>query len=194
MTFGAKASRVVAGRDFLPVEKPRVKGCKVAAAGAREGWMQPRAASYFLTLGMALPQLLWASGSSSVKWGDPCPPPPLCRVLQGARREGDGRERVSDPVGGLELDPPRVIHNGQFLQPVREWGGVVSWDQGQAGALETGQTLPACILSCDPDSPLYPGILGSILEGRDALPGDSVTLFWRWDWTEFQARSGQAWG
>lgn len=71
---------------------------------------------------------------------------------------------------------------------------MVSWDQEKARALEIGQTLPAYILSCDPDSPLYPGILGSILEGRDALPGASVILFWRWDWTEFQPWSGQAWG
>lgn len=54
----------------------------------REGWMQPRAAFYFQTLGMALSQLLWASGSSSVKWGRSLPTP---TPLQGPARSQEGR-------------------------------------------------------------------------------------------------------
>lgn len=100
---------------LLPKEKPRVKGhsLSLAAWGRREWWVEPQDHHLLPDPGRA-PQLFWASGSSSVKWGDPCPSCPFSGSCEEPGGKGDAGERALGPEVGLELGPLCIMPESQL--------------------------------------------------------------------------------
>lgn len=127
---------------FLPKEKPQVQGgsSNLTAQGCRERQVEAQDHDLLPDFGRAS-QLFWASGSTSVKWRDPCPSCPFSGSWEEPGEKGDPGERDLWPEGGPELGPPHIVPECwvQGGWPGRR-GGVVNSEPGQTWATEAHRT------------------------------------------------------